>query len=183
MSVAVTALSLLLGVLALLVGERSQSEVARRPLPQGSAGGASLRVTPLERCGFGAEVSGLDLRDAAAPATERRLRLALREHGLVLCRQPGLEESEVLRFAAAFGEPVPPTGQQWPLAVYRVRDRDRTPRGADFWHSDNSFRAAPGGPTALYALRVPAGPGGGAAGRHALRGRGRRGRGAPGRGA
>jgi len=61
----------------------------------------------------------------------------------------------MLRAASIFGSPIPAAGQNVPVAIYRVLDRDQQPRGADFWHSDNSYNPAPGGPTALYGLTIP----------------------------
>ncbi|CAK0813459.1 unnamed protein product [Prorocentrum cordatum] len=83
-------------------------------------------------------------------------RLLLREHGVLLFRsQHGLAEPDVLDAASVFGEPVPSAGMELPLAYYVVKDRSPELRPEDAWHSDNSFMSLPGGPTVLYAVKVP----------------------------
>jgi len=104
---------------------------------------------------LGAEVSGVDLQEPLPAQMASRLRRSLSEHGLLVCRGQQLRYSGVLNAAALFGVPVKPSGQPAAVSLYKVQDRDPTLRGADFWHSDNSYNPTPGGPTALYALKVP----------------------------
>lgn len=115
-------------------------------------------ITPLEGSCLGAEVSGIDLRYKLPHHTESLLQSALCEHGMLVFRGQELRQTDVLRCASLFGQPVPAKGQTVALGIYRVKARDRQPRGQDFWHSDNSYVQRPGGPTLLYAVDVPPGP-------------------------
>jgi len=116
-----------------------------------------LTIIPFKGSCFGAEVTGIDLHEYVLPETAKRLRHALQQHGLLLFRGqlPPLGDRDVLETAGVFGTPVPPEGLDTALNLYRVKDRDKDPTGADFWHSDNSYMVPPGGPTLLYALKVP----------------------------
>ncbi|CAJ1345448.1 unnamed protein product [Effrenium voratum] len=110
----------------------------------GLLGRRHLQLRPLE-CGFGAEVRGINV---PSDLTAAALRRALWQHGLLIFRGQDLLQEDLLRLAQVFAEAPQ-------LGVYHVKDRDPTPRGQDFWHSDNSYAAVPGGPTLLYALKVP----------------------------
>lgn len=118
---------------------------------------ANVKITAFAGAPCGASVSGIDLHDIVLPKTADILRAALGDHGVLLFRRqfPPLREPDVLAVAEIFGDPVPPSGLETTLNLYRVKDRDRDPTGADFWHSDNSYMFEPGGPTLLYALMVP----------------------------
>jgi len=129
-----------------------------------SSPGVTLEIAPFQGAGFGAEVSGINLRHAVQSHMAKRLRVALQEHGVLLFRGQRLTQRQVLSAASIFGAPIPAVGQEAALAIYRVKDRDPLPRGQDFWHSDNSYMPSPGGPTMLYSLKVPRGPGGSALG-------------------
>lgn len=115
-----------------------------------------ISVTRFQGSCFGAEVSGLDLHDHLLPQTVHHLREALQVHGLLLFRgQLPLRKPDLVGVAEVFGCPLPADMTEELVALYRVKDRDREPMGADFWHSDNSYMPEPGGPTVLYALQVP----------------------------
>eukprot|EP00931_Biecheleriopsis_adriatica_P013635 TRINITY_DN115084_c0_g1_i1.p1 TRINITY_DN115084_c0_g1~~TRINITY_DN115084_c0_g1_i1.p1 ORF type:complete len:379 (+),score=86.28 TRINITY_DN115084_c0_g1_i1:29-1165(+) len=124
-----------------------------------STAAQSVTLKPLLRdSSFGAEVTGVDLgTPSLAEGLRSELRAALWRHGLLVFRSQDLRSEDVVRLAGLFAKPEAATGQESVVALYRVRDRDRTPRGQDFWHSDNSYCDPPGGPTVLYALQVPQG--------------------------
>lgn len=128
--------------------------------PGGAAdqSGCKLLITPLPGAGFGATVSGIDLGDPtvlSVKETRLQLRRALATYGLLVFNNQDLVEEDVVRAAEVFGQPARAPGQPMLLATYRVLDRDRVQRGQDFWHSDNSYMAIPGGPTMLYSVKVP----------------------------
>lgn len=155
---ALVAGSLSLGVAAMMVASLAKQRPGTLPRRQTLLRPSSphaLHVSPLQGSCFGAEISGVDLLNPIPRCTVHKLRQALREHGLLICRRQDLQPSDFLELVAIFGQPIPAAGQQSPVALYRVQDRDPCPRGADFWHSDNSYNTIPGGPTALYALDVP----------------------------
>lgn len=115
----------------------------------------AIAVMPFPGASCGAEILGIDLRESIMPQTAWRLRQELRTHGVLLVRGQTLRAVDALRAAEVFGEPVPAPKQKHGIAFYRVKDRDREQQGSDFWHSDNSYMELPGGPTILYALKVP----------------------------
>jgi len=118
--------------------------------------GDSASITPLPGACFGAEISGVDLHEHLLPQTAQMLQNALNKHGLLLFRGSlPLKEPDLLGMAEIFGTPTSADSRSPLVALYRVKDRDREPMGADFWHSDNSYMPIPGGPTVLYALKVP----------------------------
>lgn len=122
-----------------------------------ASNGEALAVVPfLGACG-GAEVTGLNLRAQVPAEAAARVRVALRQHGVLVFRGQPLREADVLRAAKIFGQPEPVGDQKFPIALYQVKDRDRVRRGQDFWHADNSYNPHGGGPTLLYGLKIPKG--------------------------
>ncbi len=117
---------------------------------------------------FGAEVRGLDLRSAIAPATAAALRSAFERYLVLLFRDQQLAPEQHIAFSRHFG----------PLEVH-VLDQyhaSRNPeifvlsnvgpdgkpnrvhpdRGTLVWHTDASFQRRPAHATILYAEIVPA---------------------------
>eukprot|EP01062_Namystynia_karyoxenos_P002690 TRINITY_DN10953_c0_g1_i1.p1 TRINITY_DN10953_c0_g1~~TRINITY_DN10953_c0_g1_i1.p1 ORF type:complete len:341 (+),score=103.24 TRINITY_DN10953_c0_g1_i1:71-1024(+) len=144
-------------------GGAASAATAAAEAPPEPGGGPT--VTRFAGCSVGATVSGIDLARAAEQRWAGQLRGALSEHGVLLFRGQVLMAEDMLRAAALFGQPaLPHPGAQAALTLYSVKDRDKTLRGSDFWHSDLSYQEVPGGPTLLYALRVPRGEDGKAVG-------------------
>ncbi|TFW19241.1 TauD/TfdA dioxygenase family protein [Duganella callida] len=106
-----------------------------------------MQLTPLP-VGFGAEIAGVDLRQADA-ATADLLRSSLLEYGLLVIRGQSFTPAEQVAATRLFGAPeVFPTvrGQlpEWP-EIFRVASRpeDGHVEVGRYWHSDGSFRADP----------------------------------------
>ena len=65
-------------------------------------------------------------------------------------------------FSKVFGKElvaVDTNGAVVQLYISNSRRHDETPRGSDFWHSDNTYKKTPAAATALYALELPPEPG------------------------
>lgn len=98
--------------------------------------------------GFGATITGLDLRDAG-PAMGRDLRAALLEHGLLVIRDQALTPPEQVTATGLFGalETFPTVRGQVPGVpeIFRVASRpeDGHVEVGRYWHSDGSFRDQP----------------------------------------
>jgi len=106
-----------------------------------------MKITPLE-IGFGAVITGLDLRQAD-PSQADLLRATLLEHGLLVIRGQSLTPQEQVFATRLFGLPevFPTTRSQiadWP-EIFRVASRpeDGHVEVGRYWHSDGSFREDP----------------------------------------
>jgi taurine dioxygenase len=105
-----------------------------------------MQLTPLE-VGFGAEIEGIDLRQADGDLAAA-LRAALLEHGLLVIRGQSLTPQEQVLATNVFGKPevFPMRGQiaSWP-EIFRVASRpeDGHVEVGRYWHSDGSFREDP----------------------------------------
>jgi taurine dioxygenase len=122
-----------------------------------------MQVTPLE-VGFGAEINGIDLRQADSGMADA-LRAALLEHGLLVIRGQSLTPQDQVRATNVFGKPeVFPTmrGQiaSWP-EIFRVASRpeDGHVEVGRYWHSDGSFREDPT-PVSIWYSEVQSEEGG-----------------------
>eukprot|EP00933_Yihiella_yeosuensis_P084910 TRINITY_DN99651_c0_g1_i1.p1 TRINITY_DN99651_c0_g1~~TRINITY_DN99651_c0_g1_i1.p1 ORF type:complete len:395 (-),score=70.64 TRINITY_DN99651_c0_g1_i1:154-1305(-) len=118
---------------------------------------SALQINSLSNATLGAEISGLDISVELSEKRKSELRSALWKHGLLLFRDQDLLEEDVIQFSRIFAQPVAARSQPKELAIYNVSDRSGVQRGQDFWHSDNSYAKEPGGPTLLYALKIPVG--------------------------
>jgi len=114
--------------------------------------------------GFGAEIEGVDLREASAE-TLRAVVDAFHRHGAILLRDQHLSPGELVDFVANFGEPEDHTLQEFTVPghpkVYVLSNRvvDGKPIGAHNdgvgWHTDYSYRPEPVMATMLFAVEVP----------------------------
>eukprot|EP00756_Hemistasia_phaeocysticola_P060398 Hpha_TRINITY_DN4003_c0_g1::TRINITY_DN4003_c0_g1_i2::g.63626::m.63626/K03119/tauD; taurine dioxygenase len=131
-----------------LLGMKGRRAASSRPLLADAAAGFGLVVDH-------------DFSKPAEPDAAAELRRLLSMHGVLIARKQPLLAPQMLAAAQVFGEPAPAqSGSPHALALYIVKDRNATPRASDFWHSDLSYLPQPGGPTLLYALKVPRGPSG-----------------------
>lgn len=98
--------------------------------------------------GIGAEVGGVDLRNALDDGTFQAVRDAFNEHGVVFFRDQHLSVEEFEAFAGRFGEI---------QASQELRkEPDQTRNIGESWHVDLTFLEAPPMATALLALECPA---------------------------
>lgn len=106
---------------------------------------------------LGAYVRGANIREAT-DADIAEIREALNEHCVLFFLDQALEPAEQMRFAKQLGEiDVAPFGPKHPdVPELTVLDQKK-PRGegADAWHSDNTFLAAPPKYTMLQAVMLP----------------------------
>ena len=123
-----------------------------------------IRTRPL-KAGFGAEILGVDLRDADQNALAKVV-AAFHKHGAILLRDQVMTPASLTAFIAEFGEPEDHTLKEYTVPgepkVYRLSNRivDGKPIGAHNdgvgWHTDYSYKSEPVMATMLYAVEVPA---------------------------
>ncbi|MGE0483830.1 MAG: TauD/TfdA dioxygenase family protein [Gammaproteobacteria bacterium] len=112
------------------------------------------------RPGFVAEVSGLDLAQALAPAALDELHRAWVQHPVLAITGQALDAAALERFAGSFGEyghdpyVVPMAGHDHVIEVKREA-RETAPIFGSLWHSDWSFQPTPPSATLLYGAEVP----------------------------
>lgn len=120
----------------------------------------------------GAELVGVDL-SAPGPLTAEALRLALREHLVVVVRGVPLADESLLALASLFGTPemqgvsvlnqqADEVRQEHLVVSNRMqmqRPTGTTGRGESIWLTELSYRMRPSSIALLHALEVPAGGG------------------------
>lgn len=109
---------------------------------------------------LGAEVRGIDLRDAVDDESATAIRNAFLEHQVVFFRNQKLTPAQLLSFAAFFGEPVEyPFAEGMPGCPFVTEivkePHERINFGGE-WHSDTTYLERPPRATLLYAVEVPA---------------------------
>ncbi len=113
--------------------------------------------------GFGAEVRGLDLREAIDDSLAEELRTALYEHQVLLFRNQVLSLSDQVRFTAALGPVDTPWDQHFQnpqeprvqIITNAGRQGVTHKTSTLYWHTDHSFAPTPSRETILYAVAVP----------------------------
>ncbi|TRO58152.1 MULTISPECIES: TauD/TfdA family dioxygenase [unclassified Streptomyces] len=112
------------------------------------------RITPV----LGAEISGVDLsRDIPAEQLEE-IRVAFRDHHVLVFRDQTITAEHHKRFAAAFGEPRPvnPPPPEGDPCILEIRT---TSAAADVagngWHADGTADAEPSLGSMLYITEIP----------------------------
>lgn len=122
-----------------------------------------MNITPLS-LGFGAEVTGADLRQADDSMAEQ-LRAALLQYGMLVIRGQSLSPRDQVSASQLFGslETFPTMRGQleaWP-EIFRVASRpeDGHVEVGRYWHSDGSFRADPT-PISIWYSEVQSAEGG-----------------------
>lgn len=111
---------------------------------------------------FGADVTGVDLRDLSAP-DGKALVDALAEHHVLRIRGQDLTKGEYDRFGRLFGAPIDffftkDLDPDYPalITISNSPEHDMGRRdGASFWHTDGSYEYVPAFTTMLYAIEAP----------------------------
>jgi taurine dioxygenase len=107
---------------------------------------------------IGVEVRGVDLSSFLSDETAGALRQLLLAHKVLFFRDQSMSEEDQVRFARSFGEIDIPlfrtTSSRSPevLVLDQVAPKGE---GADSWHADNTYMAAPPMASILMALRLP----------------------------
>jgi taurine dioxygenase len=117
----------------------------------------------------GAEISGVDLRNASAAAQEA-IKGSFARHGVLLFRNQKISDDDLLVFSRGLGDLDPPPNQEhgrlsppgYPdiYVVSNVLDTAGAPIGAlgsgeAVWHTDMSYLDVPPFASMLYALEIP----------------------------
>ena len=124
---------------------------------------AAMEIQELKP-GFGAEISGVDLRKST-PTDRRAIVDVFQKHGAILLRNQKLTPEEIETFVSAFGPLEDHTLKEFTLPghpkIYILSNRTENgvPIGAHNdgvgWHTDYSYKAEPVMCTILYAVEVP----------------------------
>jgi taurine dioxygenase len=118
---------------------------------------------------FGAEIVGLDLREALTPALDTAIQAAFLEHAVLVIRDQRIDRAAMKRFAETFGELEPHAvalkqfDGQAIAGVHLISnlDADGVPvekpviNSNYFWHSDKSYLPRPALATFLCAQEIP----------------------------
>lgn len=110
--------------------------------------------------GFGAEIEGVDLRDATPGAIDA-IRTAIGAHRVVAIRGQRLDPEAQKAFSRHLGTLVAvPYVRPLPdhpdvIAVLKEADETRVSTFGSWWHADFSYLAAPPVHTVLHAIEVP----------------------------
>jgi len=123
----------------------------------------SFQIKPLSKL-FGAEVSGLDLRQIPDPETVDSVYKAFVESAVIVFRDQHLEPAEFVDAAKVFGEPLEQllSRNQVPGCpfVNTISNQEKTADGkpdllGQTWHTDHSFWPDPPKATMLHAITLP----------------------------
>ena len=105
----------------------------------------------VERLGarLGAEIHGLDLKQALRQETFKAFEAALIEHKVLVLRDQHLNTQQHVAISRLFGElevhPMRPQGQ-FPEILVLDNHKDNPVLSTDVWHSDTTFRKNPPDP-------------------------------------
>jgi taurine dioxygenase len=117
----------------------------------------SIRLEPLTPT-LGADVSGVDLSKPLAEDEVAALREALLAHQVLVFRGQDLTAEQQIDFARCFGQiKLPPVATQHggPPEVNVLDQSEPRGEGADNWHADNTYTAAPPMGSILRAVQLP----------------------------
>src|SRR5687767_3136639 len=108
--------------------------------------GKTLEISPLKP-NIGAEVCGVDLREALeAPAIEA-LHQALAVHGVLVFHDQDITVEQQMAFGRCFGDlsvhPFSAHLAEHPEVIVLDYTAENPPSLTDIWHSDETFRAEP----------------------------------------
>jgi alpha-ketoglutarate-dependent taurine dioxygenase len=114
---------------------------------------------------FGAEILGIDLRDATDNDLMHALTQVLYENRVIIIRNQSFTEESYLEFGRHWGTPIPHVLDHLRMHRYPAlmvvgnteqKDQVETVRnGTALWHTDQSYEAIPASATMLYAIKVP----------------------------
>jgi alpha-ketoglutarate-dependent taurine dioxygenase len=133
-----------------------------------------VTITPLPGITFGAEISGVDIRDLGSDVWQQ-IEAAFREYGILVLPGQQLTEADQVEFARRFGtlelmdeqtlrpdligRPLVLNISNVDLVGNHIRDRNhpqtRYLGGNEGWHSDSSFKPVGAKASVLYAIEVP----------------------------
>ena len=116
-----------------------------------------MDITPIGAA-LGAQIDGIDFRNALPDDVLRALSKALLKHQLIVMRAPDLSPDQHLRLAAQFGESevhafFPNLGDGFERVSVLDSEQGNV---ASMWHSDESFLPEPPLGTLLSARMIPA---------------------------
>ena len=118
---------------------------------------STIEITPTTAA-IGAEVRGVDLREALTDVDVKVLRQALLDHLVLFFRDQPVTDDQQLAFALRFGpmhvSPLQTVHQDAPEIVVLDQVHPQG-EGADEWHSDNTFLAEPPMASILRAVQLP----------------------------
>jgi taurine dioxygenase len=131
----------------------------------------TIAITPLSPS-IGAEITGVDLRAHLDSDTVAAIHHAWLDHLVILFRDQKLEQEDLVRFTAHFGQPAErssPKDEQTVgqsalhrnlMLISNIRENGvpigSLPDGELVFHHDMTFRDLPGAASILYAVEVPA---------------------------
>lgn len=117
----------------------------------------ALEIRPLTPT-VGAEIHGVDLRDALDHQTVDAIEEAVLAHGVVFFRGQDITPAQQLAFARQMGAiSIPPFAPKYGDDPELIVLDQVSPKGegADEWHSDNTFMAEPPMGSILKAVQLP----------------------------
>jgi taurine dioxygenase len=118
-------------------------------------GPARAEVRPLQP-NIGAEIVGIDLRQPIDEGAKQVLRDALLKYGVIFLSRQMIDDDQYVRFAEVFGEVLRGNGNGDGEARPPVsRLTAKMNEGANVWHSDGCYMAAPPNMTMLHAVTAP----------------------------
>ena len=116
---------------------------------------------------FAVEIEGINLWEEPTAKTIEELRDLWSRHGVMVFRRQAVNEEELIRFSARFGEVVPHTRPDWASPTSREITIVSNMKNADgvgigglgtgelAWHTDQSFVPYPATGCLLYAVELP----------------------------
>jgi taurine dioxygenase len=135
-----------------------------KPSPAAGDVASKLRLRPLSPA-LGAEIIGVDLRDALDDHGFAQILDAWHRHLVILLRDQQLSEQDQVRFAERFGPLAKIHTQQFVrthpavMLISNIREDGKPigalPDGEMHFHSDQCYQERPAMGTMLYALEVP----------------------------
>ncbi len=123
-----------------------------------------LQVRPLSPA-LGAEIIGIDLREALGDAVFTQILAAWHRHLVILLRDQKLSEEDEVRFGARFGPPALVQNKQFQrthpgvMLISNIREDGKPigalPDGEMQFHTDQCYMERPAMASMLYAIEVP----------------------------